>query len=128
MQAGLQVVPKPLKTGFLAPRPVYIVWKQHRHRPVFSCWQSDQQFCYPLPGKSIGYLCQCFNILASLSRYACTFKHYLDTNPKDRFSIIRACTCIVKFFLFDLILYAPVNNFQLHQDGSSWFELVLSKV
>ena len=30
-------------------------------------------------------------------------------------------------FLFDLILYIPVNNFQLCQDGSSLVEPVLSK-
>ena len=29
--------------------------------------------------------------------------------------------------LFDLIIYVPVNNFQLCQDGSSWVEPVLSK-
>ena len=30
-------------------------------------------------------------------------------------------------FLFDLILYVPVNNFQLCLDGSSWVEPELSK-
>ena len=30
-------------------------------------------------------------------------------------------------FLFNLVLYIPVNNFQLCQNGSSWVEPVLSK-
>ena len=30
--------------------------------------------------------------------------------------------------MFDFILYVPANSFQLYQDGSSWFEPVLSKV
>ena len=29
--------------------------------------------------------------------------------------------------LFDLILYAPVNNFSVMSDGTSWVEPVLSK-
>ena len=29
-----------------------------------------------------------------------------------------------RYFLFDLIIYVPVNNFQLCQDGSSWVEPV----
>ena len=29
------------------------------------------------------------------------------------------------FYLFDLILYVPVNIFQLRQNGSSWIEPVL---
>ena len=28
--------------------------------------------------------------------------------------------------MFDLILYVPVNNFQLYHDGSSWVDLHLS--
>ena len=29
--------------------------------------------------------------------------------------------------LFDLILYIPVNNFSVYQDGSYWVETVLSR-
>ena len=35
--------------------------------------------------------------------------------------------CFLILFLFDLILYFPANNLSVISDGSSWFELVLSK-
>ena len=43
------------------------------------------------------------------------------------FQITKAHVKAETLVLFDLILYAPVNIFQLCLDGSSWVEQVLSK-